>query len=118
MAGSSHHVIRDLSRFGRPYWLPPGGWGNGLDDRSWVALVDVTREDVASLLLMTLREADVPGYAAVLRRPWRAPARARGRDLPPRIRLWVGGSSYGTAQTEILRIMPGLVRRYGHRVIS
>jgi hypothetical protein len=48
---------------GRAYWLPPGGIGNGLDAHTWAELIDVDAS-IMVLLLDTLREARIPGYAA------------------------------------------------------
>ena len=111
MAGSSHQVIRDFTTFGRPFWLPPGGWGNSLDDDSWVAIVDVMNTYVASDLLMTLKDARVPAYAAALR-----PPRACGPVSPHTsrpVRIWVGAHAYGRGQTTILQAIPELERRFG-----
>src|SRR5579875_3124492 len=70
---------------GRAYWLPPGGIGNGLDAPAWAPLIDADASEMM-LLLDTLREAGIPGYAARLDRLGRrAPAYRIGvgtRDRP------------------------------------
>ena len=38
--GNVHSDPRADER-GRPFWLPPGGWGNGLEASAWVALAAV-----------------------------------------------------------------------------
>jgi hypothetical protein len=116
MAGSAQHVVRRLEEFNRAFWLPPGGWDNGLDDRAWVALLDVRGEGIASLLLMSLREADVPAYAAVRWRPLRRRAGAR-QHQPVQVRIWVGARGYGTGRTVLMRTVPGLLEKYGPHVI-
>lgn len=115
MAGSSHRAVHDLSGYGRPFWLAPGGWGNGLDDASWVAVVDVGGDHAASLLLMALRDRLVPGYAARLRPPLGTSGRSRLRDAP--VRVWVGAGSYGKGQSVILEVLPDLVARLGPGVL-
>lgn len=114
MAGSAHRVVSDRSAFGHAYWLPPGGWGNGLDDDGWVALADVASEYVASLLLAVLRDARVPAYAASLR----PPLRARRRNGRRPVRIWVGAGAYGRAQTTLLSALPEVVRRYGSEALG
>jgi hypothetical protein len=116
MAGSAQFVVRELGQLGRPFWLPPAGWGNGLDDDSWAAVLDVNGEHVANVLMVALLESGVPAYAAVVA-PLLRPGR-RARDVTqPRVRIWVGASRYGRGQTTILRSMPVLVARYGPGVL-
>ena len=52
-----------LGRFGRLWWLPAGGYGNGLDDQAWAPALQVSGQ-VVPQLLSALREAAVPAYAA------------------------------------------------------
>lgn len=116
MAGSAHFVVRGLRQLGRPFWLPLAGWGNGLDDDSWAAVLDVNGEHVANVLMMTLLESGVPAYAAVVAPPLRPSRRGRG-VTQPRVRIWLGAGSYGRGQTTILRAMPDLVARYGPGIL-
>jgi hypothetical protein len=92
-----------LGRFGRLWWLPPGGRGNGLDDQAWAPVLQVSGQ-VVPQLLSALREAAVPAYAARVREP-----RDRGRQ-PESYQLWVGASGYGRAETVLLAVMPRLAR--------
>lgn len=117
MAGGVHHVVTDFAARGRAFWLPPGGWGNGLDSGSWVALVEVRGELPATLLLLDLRDARVPGYAAVLRPP-RVGATGRPGADRPRVRIWVGGDAYGRGESTVLRAMPALVRQFGPALLA
>lgn len=91
--------------FGRLWWLPSGGFGNGLDDESWAPILEIS-ERVVPQVLSTLRQAEVPAYAAPAR-----PVAGRLRDRsgrPPGYQLWVGGSAYGEAESALLALMPSL----------
>lgn len=117
MAGSTHRLIHDLGDRGTAFWLPPGGWGNGLPDESWTQLVDLTSEVAGNLILLEFLEAGVPGYAARVKPPGRANVRPGYRDAQ-RVRIWVGCSAYGRAETTLMHFMPALVRRLGDNVIA
>jgi hypothetical protein len=95
-------------RMTRPYWLPPGGIGNGLDAQAWAPLVDADA-GVAVLLLDTLRDADIAAYAARLGPPGRGrPGRGRpGTSL----RLWVDTWCHARAE-DVVR--PLLLRYRPH----
>lgn len=92
-----------LGRFGRLWWLPPGGRGNGLDDQAWAPVLQVSGHVVPELL-SALREAAVPAYAARVREP-----RERAGQ-PDSYQLWVGASAYGRAEAVLLAVMPRLAR--------
>jgi hypothetical protein len=95
------------ARSGRLGWLPPGGYGNGLDDATWAPVLEISEQVVADVL-GALASAGVPGYAAQVRPPG-----GRLRDRSPRPdtwRLWVGASAYGTAEAVLLAVMPRLAR--------
>lgn len=115
MTSSVHRVVSETSAFGRLFWLPGNGWGNGLDDESWAAILDLRSGYVASLLLFELADATVPAYAAPVRRSAFRPVDGR-RPMPSPVRIWVGRSRYGTAQSVLLRVLPQLVGRYGEIV--
>jgi hypothetical protein len=97
-----------LGRFGRLWWLPAGGYGNGLDDQAWAPALQVSGQ-VVPQLLSTLRQAAVPAYAARLRDP-----RDRGWQ-PESYQLWVGASAYGRAEAVLLAVMPRLSREAAGR---
>ncbi len=106
----SASVSRPLPQAGGPgrlWWLPPGGYGNGLDDEAWAPVLEVSQRIVPELLAR-LREAGVPAYAAPARS-----AAARLRDhsgQPESYRLWVGASAYGSAEAALVAVMPHLAR--------
>jgi|SRR5579875_928217 hypothetical protein len=97
---------------GRLWWLPAGGYGNGLDDTAWAPVLEISEQVVADVL-GELRNASVPGYAA--------PAHSPGellRDRPRRpaaYRLWVGASAYGRAEEVLVAVMPRLAREAARR---
>jgi hypothetical protein len=103
MTASVSRPATRLSCFGRLWWLPAGGCGNGLDDQAWAPALQVSGQAVPRLL-SALREAGVPAYAARAEGP-----RGHGRQ-PGTCQLWVGASGYGRAETVLLAVMPRLAR--------
>jgi hypothetical protein len=92
-------------RFGRLWWLPSGGLGNGLDDDAWAPILEVPG-DLVVPLLAALRAAGVPAYAAGA-----TPAAGRaGPARAPGCRLWVGSSAYGRAEETLIAVLPSLTR--------
>ena len=116
MAGSEQHVVNAFEKRGKPFWLPPGGWDNGLAAAAWAAILDVTSEPAADLILLELRGAGVPGYAAPVAPPGAAGA-WRLRHGGQRVRIWVGSRWFGQAEITIARAVPTLTRRMGPRVL-
>lgn len=112
MAGANQQVFTDASRRGQPFWLPPGGWSNGLTDDSWAEIAEVSSDLVADLILFRLRDAGVPGYAAHHRG-----VDQRGRTRQS-VRIWVGCHAYGRAESTLLAYLPNLVRRLGPQVLA
>lgn len=88
--------------FGRLWWLPANGRGNGLDDDGWVAMLDLGDDELADEVLATLARAGVPAYAAPLF------ARDRGTT-----RIWVGASAHGRAEATLLATLPALLAGRG-----
>jgi hypothetical protein len=108
MSAPASRPLPQPERFGRLWWLPSGGLGNGLDDTAWTPMADLPRAIVPALM-GDLLAAGVPAYAAPLTQRPVGPGK---RAQPPRSRLWVGTSRYGQAE-EVLRIrLPVLL---GHR---
>jgi hypothetical protein len=107
MSASVSKPAEQIGSRGRLWWLPSGGYGNGLDDDAWAPVLEVSEQVVPALLRM-LGEAGVPAYAA--------PARSGARQLrggigrPEGYRLWVGASVYGRAEMVLVRVMPELTR--------
>lgn len=107
MSAPVSRPVEQTGRRGRLWWLPPGGFGNGLDDDAWAPVLEVS-ERVVPALLRVLGEAGVPAYAA--------PARSGASRLsdhnrrPDGYRLWVGASCYGQAEIVLVRVMPHLTQ--------
>jgi hypothetical protein len=113
VSATTHLVIGDLSRYGRLWWLPAGGYGNGLDDGSWAPILDIDAR-IAMTLLAALRDAGVPAYTAVLHGPSRRSSTRHSRNHDwPAYRLWVGSSAHARAEQVLMSVMPGLTRHYG-----
>ena len=64
---------------GRLWWLPAGGYGNGLDDAAWAPVLEVS-ERIVPDVLGALADAGVPGYAAPAHPPGN---RLRDRSRQP-----------------------------------
>ena len=100
---------------GRLWWLPPGGYGNGLDDAAWAPVLEIS-ERIVPDVLGALADAGVPGYAA--------PAHPPGHRLrdhsrrPETYRLWVGSSGHGRAEDVLVAVMPRLAREAARRADS
>jgi hypothetical protein len=106
-ASASSPAWQRSGQFARLWWLPAGGHGNGLDDGSWVPVLEIS-EQVVPRALSVLRDAGVPAYAAPAR-----PVAGRLRDRSGQAagcRLWVGASAYGRAEAVLLAAMPSLAR--------
>jgi hypothetical protein len=108
MAGSQHEILADHASRDRAFWRAPGGWDNGLEDAAWVAVLDVADSYLATLLLFELRQDAIPAYAAPVRTP-NGPHSA--------VRIWVGASTHGRAQTSLMRLMPNLISRLGPGIV-
>lgn len=109
MAASANRPLHRPERFGRLWWLPSHGEGNGLGDAGWAPVADVAAT-VVTPLLAELRAAGVPAHAApVTRRP--GPSRQRTSPDRTWCRIWVGTSAFNRAE-EILRVrLPVLLQR-------
>jgi hypothetical protein len=108
MTASVSRPAEHMGRFGRLWWLPAGGYGNGLDDGAWAPVLEVSEQIVPDVLRL-LAEVGVPAYAAPAH-----PAAGRLRDRtkrPEGYQLWVGASAYGRAEAALLAMMPHLARR-------
>lgn len=107
MTSSVSRPAEQLGRFGRLWWLPAGGYGNGLDDQAWAPALQISGRIVPQVL-DALRDAGVPAYVARVRSPLRSP-RDRGWQ-PESYQLWVGASAYGRAEAALLAVMSLLAR--------
>ena len=107
MSAPVSRTAETVKQAGRLWWLPAGGYGNGLDDEAWAPVLEVS-EQIVPQLLSALRAAGVPAYAAAARS---AGARLRERSQRPEsYTLWVGTSAYGRAEAALVAMMPSLVR--------
>jgi hypothetical protein len=113
MSASVTSPLQQPERFGRLWWLPSQGQGNGLSDAAWAPIAEVDAA-IVPVLLAELRAADVPAYAApVTVRPRPASRRRPKAAARQRSRLWVGSSAYSRAE-ETMRIkLPALLKRTG-----
>jgi hypothetical protein len=109
MSASASRPHRQPERFGRLWWLPDQGEGNGLDDSGWAPLA-VADSGIIRSLVAELRVAGVPAFAApVTHRPARRPSRRSQRTRSDRYQLWVGTSRYSRAE-DVLRVkLPALL---------
>jgi len=90
---------------GRLWWLPAGGYGNGLDDVAWAPILEIS-EQIVPDVLRALADAGAPGYAAPAHPPGQ---RLRDRSRHPETyRLWVGASAHGRAEEVLVSVMPRL----------
>jgi len=104
---SSSFSSSDWSSVGRArmFWLPPGGFGNGLPATAWAQIADLTADNLAEVLF-ALTDAGIPAYVAESSR------RPRGRSRQPtRYWLWVDSMKYGRAED----LLMDLFRRLDHR---
>ena len=102
-------------RSGRLWWLPAGGFGNGLDDAAWAPVLGVS-EQIVPDVLRVLANAGVPGYAAPAHSAgWRLRGRSR---RPETYRVWVGASAHGRAEEVLVAVMPRLARDAARRADS
>jgi hypothetical protein len=112
----SQVVLRSVEelrrRFGRLYWLPACGRGNGLDDDAWAPALQISEAAVPQVLA-ALAAASVPAFAAPAH-----PAGPRSSVLAREragSQLWVGASAYGRAEAVLLAIMPHLAHELDSR---
>src|SRR4051794_33020652 len=85
-------------QFGRAYWLPPFGRGNGLDALFWAPLAELPGHRVDAVLT-ALSEAGIPAWAA---------ARSHGAEPPaaaPFHALWVASARLDDAQDVLMRAL-------------
>jgi hypothetical protein len=112
---SSVIPLEELAQRSVMYWLPFGGWDNGVWADTWVILADIENEDVTAVLDL-LAEADVGAYAAV---PHGQKARAGARH-----HLYVDTMRYYRAEDVLMLFLRGKeprpddARRAAKRTVS
>ena len=87
-------------QFGRAYWLPPFGHGNGIDALFWTPLAALPERQVDPVL-DALAQQGIPGWATVAAHAGRPALAARGR----RHDLWVASDQLDEAQDVLLRLL-------------
>jgi hypothetical protein len=97
MSASVSRPVTHPRQFGRLWWLPSCGISNGIDDDAWAPILEVDTDHVTPLL-MALREAGVPAYAA------------RRRAMGSSYQLWVGSSAHARAEETLIRVLGRRVR--------
>ena len=105
MPASISRPMQRPQRFGRLWWLPPGGQDNGIDDHAWAPVLEVDA-DLVVPLLEAFREAGVPAYAA--RTQAALSRRATPAEAARCYRIWVGTSAYGRAEETLIAVMRSL----------
>lgn len=87
-------------QFGRAYWLPPFGHGNGLEALFWAPLAELPADRVEAVL-RALGEQDIPAWAAAAGHRLRAgvPSADRPHDL------WVASAQLDDAQDVVMRAL-------------
>jgi hypothetical protein len=78
------------------FWLPPGGFDNGLTASAWAEIADLTEDKLADVLF-ALAEADIAGYVAVPH-----PAAVQ---QPVSYRLWVDSLRYRRAEDLLMELL-------------
>lgn len=83
------------------FWLPPGGFGNGIPATAWAELADLTEDEVAPVM-MELAGAAIAGYVGVPHHPRDASRRYTGNA---RYRLWVDSMHYHSAESLLMELL-------------
>jgi hypothetical protein len=104
---SASHDIPDPSndQRGRAFWLPPGGFGNGIGASAWAEIADLTEEELPKVLF-ALVESRIAGYVAIVQ-----PKAVEAGNMQIVYRLWVDSLRYLQAEDvlmEVLRSRPGV----------
>lgn len=95
----------EMMRFGRPSWLPPFGYGNGLDALFWACMAELPH-NVIDTILAALREEDIPGWAAPVKTAVRASHHKTDTctDIAP-YRLWVATLRFNDAENVLITVL-------------
>ncbi len=110
MSASASRSPHQPERFGRLFWLPSRGVGNGLSDTGWAPIADIDVR-VVTALLAELRAAGIPAHAAVVTGRPRRPRRRDEASGEQCCRLWVGTSGYSRAEELLRTRLPVLLAR-------
>lgn len=97
-----HGSGMDFTGRGPMFWLPPGGFDNGIDASAWAELADLPEGEVAEVLF-GLQEAGIAAYVAIGQQ-----ARRGAGSGPVRYRLWVDTLRYRRAEDLLMDILATL----------
>ncbi|GAA4618696.1 hypothetical protein [Saccharopolyspora hordei] len=99
MSSPHHEPDGGFGERGPMFWLPPGGFSNGLEATNWAELADLGEGQLADVLF-TLADAGIAGYVA---HP------TGGRTT--KYRLWVDTLQYRRAEDVLMDVF----RAHDHR---
>lgn len=92
----------DFGDRGPMFWLPPHGFGNGIDASAWAELADLPEGEVAAVLF-EMADARIAAYVAIPH-----PTRRVGSPPPVRYRLWVDSLCYWRAEDLLMQVLAAL----------
>lgn len=109
-------VQHDFASRGLPFWLPPGGRGNGIPAEAWTMLVELDEAD-STRAVAALSAARIAVYVSPVRahdRIARCGRRVhqRRRQMPPRWVVWVDPLHRAAAEGVLMSVLarPGNAR--------
>ncbi len=104
MGFSEERPLADTNSRNRLWWLPAGGFDNGIDSDAWAPILEIDAR-MTTPVLNALREAGVPGYAC----PTRPATHRPTPGVPLTDRLWVGSHHYSRAEDTLRHVIPTLL---------
>jgi hypothetical protein len=84
---------------GPAFWLPPNGFGNGIDAEAWAEIADLTKNELPGVL-RALTRVNIGAYAAPLRKGTRGPG-----STGATYRLWVDTLRYLSAEDVLMLVL-------------
>lgn len=87
-------------QFGRAYWLPPFGHGNGLDALFWTASATLPADRIEPVL-RALADRGIPAWSAAARARAGGSGPVEGRPHD----LWVASAQLDEAQDVVMRVL-------------
>jgi hypothetical protein len=116
--GAADYRMVEVESFDRMWRLPPGGFGNGLDDARGSPWSMSAMHRSLTRCWTRCSQLGVPAYAAPL--PHLETVRPHLRRVgggPAPVRIWAGATRYGKARDVLLGLLPRLVDEHGEDVI-
>jgi hypothetical protein len=93
MGAVETRVDRRWSGWGRPFWLPPHGTGNGIDAQAWAPIADLSERQAAALLTLCASRR-IAAFAAPR-------DGMRPQPRPVVYRVWVDSGRFGAAEDQV-----------------